>query len=151
MSAADGYVINGSRAESDGLGNEISDSVGAVAVRDLVEARVVAALGLIEGLTLLGVARERRVRRGGSWLEDGVGLLVAVGAGCALQPVDVTSGVEHHVDLTRRFADSNSGEILAASLTASRHNGALYLLSFEFWPAVERFKIRGCNASDGQI
>lgn len=84
MSAADGYVINGSRAESDGLGNEISDSVGAVAVRDLVEARVVAALGLIEGLTLLGVARERRVRRGGSWLEDGVGLLVAVGAGCAL-------------------------------------------------------------------
>ncbi|KAF7808910.1 glycine-rich cell wall structural protein 1-like [Senna tora] len=75
---------------------------------------------------------ERRVRSRRSRLEDWVGLLVAIGARRALNPADVRAGIEHHVSLTRRLTDSDSGEVLAASLTRSGDNRTLHFLCPKF-------------------
>ncbi|KAM2008859.1 hypothetical protein EV1_003455 [Malus domestica] len=49
-------------------------------------------------------------------VENRVRLLVAIGAGAALEPVDVTADVEHHVERLRRSPDTDSGEVLVAAL-----------------------------------
>ncbi|TQD80714.1 hypothetical protein C1H46_033740 [Malus baccata] len=85
----------------------------------------------MEGFALLRFARERREGSRGNWLEYRVGLLVAIGTGCALHPADVTPDVEHHVGLTRRFFDLDLGEVLAATLTRPGNDGALKTIYIE--------------------
>ncbi|KAM1764376.1 hypothetical protein ACFX11_003634 [Malus domestica] len=53
-------------------------------------------------------------------VENRVRLLVAIGAGAALEPVDVAAGVEHHVERLRRSPDADSGEVLVAALANAR-------------------------------
>ncbi|KAM1650833.1 hypothetical protein FF1_003466 [Malus domestica] len=53
-------------------------------------------------------------------VENRVRLLVAIGAGAALEPVDVAADVEHHVERLRRSPDADSGEVLVAALANAR-------------------------------
>jgi len=142
VAAADGYAGDGRRAKSDGLRGELPDGVRSVAVGDFVEAGSIAALGEVEGFTLRGVAVDRRVGRGRKRVKNRVGLLVAFGAWLALDPTDVTSGVENHVGLTRRLSDSDSEEVLAASLTRSGDDWALERVGFELGARLGRVEIR---------
>ncbi|RDX95927.1 hypothetical protein CR513_21477, partial [Mucuna pruriens] len=102
-----------------------------VSVANSPTARSVAALGEVQGFTLRRVAVDRRIGRGQNRVENRVGLLVAFGAWRALDPTDVASCVEHHVGLTRWLSDSDSEEVLAASLTRSRDDWALERVGFE--------------------
>lgn len=41
-----------------------------------------------------------------------------------MEPDDVASGVEHHVDISRRSSDAEAREVLSTSLRETRDDGA---------------------------
>ncbi|RXH99884.1 hypothetical protein DVH24_021686 [Malus domestica] len=65
------------------------------------------------------------------WVENRVRLLILIGTGVALEPVDVGAGVEHHVERLRRSADSYPGEVLAAALANTGDDGGEEVLGLD--------------------
>lgn len=117
---AKGYLGDGGAAEGDGVGGEVADGVGAVSIGHLIEAGAVATGGDVELAALGRATGQGGVGGGGGRVEEGVGLLVAVGAGLTLRPRHIAPCVQHHVLRPRRAADSNAGEVLPAPLARPR-------------------------------
>lgn len=107
------------------FGGEVAESERTVAVGDLVEAGLpgFAARG-VELPAERGPTGDGGEGSGFPRVEDRVGLGIAALAGSALEPNDVASSVEHHVDVLGRRADAEAREVLAAALRESRDDGA---------------------------
>lgn len=118
MATAEGHWTHPGAAEGEGLSSKVSEGEGAITVGDLVEAGLEAAVAArtVEAVAERGRTGDRGEGGGPGWVEDGVGLVVAPVAGGALEPEDVTAGIENHVEVPGRGADTDAGEVLATAL-----------------------------------
>lgn len=126
VAAAEGDSSDFIATKSEGFGGEIASGEGAVAVGDLVEAGVAASAtaGGIEAAAERGGARDSGEGFGFGRVENGVRLGVAFTARGALEPNDVATSVEDHVEISRRGSDAEAGEVLAAALGETGDDGA---------------------------
>jgi len=120
--ATDGRVPDEGPAQSDCFERECASGVGAVAVRHLVATPSLVAAGIVELVADGGGAGNAGEGGGEGGVEYGVGLVVAVVAGLALNPDDVTAGVYDHVLVRCRASDSYSDKILSATFLRSRND-----------------------------
>ncbi|KAL4295981.1 hypothetical protein GQ457_12G007350 [Hibiscus cannabinus] len=98
---------------------------------DSVSAFPATASGNIKRSTLRRLASNRTVSGGSGWVKNRVGLLVTVCTGLTLDPVNITPGIENHVELFRRATDSDPGEILSTPLTCPGNNRGRKRLSLD--------------------
>ncbi|EFJ04226.1 hypothetical protein SELMODRAFT_432611, partial [Selaginella moellendorffii] len=112
----DGNRVDSVGTEGKSLGGELTDSEGAIAVRDLVQALVPPAAADQELLAQRAPAGDGLESRGEGRIEQRVRLAVAALARQALEPENIASGVGNHVDGSRRCSDSERDEVLATAV-----------------------------------
>ena len=118
MAAAQGHARHPPPSKRQRFGGEIAEREGTVAVGDLVLADLpFVASRRVEPPTERGAARDSGVGPGFGGVENRVGLGVAFPAWGALEPNDVASGVEHHVDVPGWGSHTEAREVLAAALS----------------------------------
>jgi len=86
-------------------------------VIDLVEAFVCGASADVQVEAESAVATQRSVRGGAGRDEDSISLVVAIGAGSALQPQDVTASVQHEVHALGGRTHGHADEVLSTTQT----------------------------------
>lgn len=95
--------------KGDGFSGEVANGgIVVVAIRNLIKASTIPTRRAIGGSVHGKAACDRRVREGRQGVEDGIRLLVAVGAGLELDPCDVTADVEYEVERLRQAANAHA-------------------------------------------
>lgn len=135
MPAPERNIINPRAAKRQRFGREFSDRKRAVAVGNLVEAFLaVVAAWRIEAAADWGDARYPQKGRGRFRVENRIRLRVAFPARGALDPNDVASGVEHHVDILGRSPNTEAREVLPTPLREAGDNGAAEISRTSWFP-----------------